>query len=115
MTIWIKYLLTALVVVLISEVAKRSDKLAALIGSLPLVTVLSLIWLFIEQQPPDKISLHAYYTFWYVLCTLPFFVLFPYLFGKFSFMVALLLSVLLTLVFFSFFALILQQFDIDIL
>ena len=41
----IKYLSTAAVVVAISEVAKRSDKLGGLIAALPLVTILSLIWL----------------------------------------------------------------------
>ena len=48
---WIifKYLLTAGVVVLISEVAKRSDRLGGLIAALPLVTVLALIWLYVEK------------------------------------------------------------------
>lgn len=46
-----KYLITAAIVVLISEAAKRSDKLGSLIAALPLVTVLTLVWLYIEQQP----------------------------------------------------------------
>lgn len=49
--------------VLVSEVAKRSDRLGAVIASLPLVTVLTLIWLQVEDQPAQKISNHAYYTF----------------------------------------------------
>ena len=64
-----KHAITAALVVLISEVAKRSDKLGALIAALPLVTVLAMIWLYVEQQPPEKISNHAWYTFWYVLPT----------------------------------------------
>lgn len=61
---WIvtKYLITAGLVVLISEVAKRSDKLGALIAALPLVTVLTLFWLYFENQSPEKIANHAYYT-----------------------------------------------------
>ncbi len=78
----IKYLITAGVVVLVSEFAKRSDKLGGLIASLPLVTVLTFIWLYIEHQPTSKIANHAYYTFWYVLPTLPMFLLFPYLLPK---------------------------------
>ncbi|MEQ1766138.1 MAG: DUF3147 family protein, partial [Methylotenera sp.] len=54
-----KYLITAGLVVLISELAKRSDKLGALVASLPLVTLLTLIWLYIEQQPTSKIANHA--------------------------------------------------------
>ncbi len=55
---WIatKYLITAGLVVLISEVAKRSDKLGALIAALPLVTVLTLLWLYFEKQPTEKIA-----------------------------------------------------------
>ena len=46
---WIitKYLLTAAVVVIVSEAAKRSDKLGGLIAALPLVTFLTLIWLYL--------------------------------------------------------------------
>jgi hypothetical protein len=49
---WIitKYFLTAAVVVLVSELAKRSDRLGGFVAALPLVTVLALIWLFIEKQ-----------------------------------------------------------------
>ncbi len=65
----IKYLITAGVVVLVSEFAKRSDKLGGLIAALPMVTVLTLIWLYVEHQPTSKIANHAYYTFWYVLPT----------------------------------------------
>ena len=58
-----KYLLTAGVVVLVSEIAKRSDKLGGLVAALPLVTILALIWLYVEDQPTAKIANHAWYTF----------------------------------------------------
>lgn len=74
-----KYLLTAAVVVLVSEVAKRSDKLGGFIAALPLVTFLALVWLHVEKQPVDKIANHAWYTFWYVVPTLPMFLVFPVL------------------------------------
>lgn len=54
-----KYFITAAIVVLVSEFAKRSDKLGCLIASLPLVTVLTLVWLHYEQQCPNKIANHA--------------------------------------------------------
>ena len=62
---WIitKYFLTAAMVVLISEIAKRSDKLGGFIAALPLVTLLTLTWLYIEDQSEEKIANHAYYTF----------------------------------------------------
>jgi len=111
----IKYALTAFVVVLVSEIAKRSDKLGALISSLPFVTILTLIWLYFEHQPSEKIANHAYYTFWYVIPTLPMFLLFPYLMGKFGFWVALMLSVCITMFLFGLFVLILKQFGIHLI
>jgi hypothetical protein len=66
-----KYLLTAAVVVLVSEAAKRSDKFGGFIAALPLVTFLTLIWLYAEKQPEAKIANHAWYTFWYVVPTFP--------------------------------------------
>jgi F0F1-type ATP synthase assembly protein I len=58
-----KHAATAAIVVLVSELAKRSDRLGGLIAALPLVTVLSLVWLHLEQQPEQKLANHAWYTF----------------------------------------------------
>lgn len=110
-----KYLITAGVVVLVSELAKRSDKLGALFAALPLVTVLTLIWLYVEQQPLDKIGNHAYYTFWYVLPTLPMFLLFPYLLPKLGFVITLLVCVIFTIFAFWSFALVMRLFGIALL
>ncbi len=111
----IKYLITAGVVVLVSELARRSDKLGGLIAALPLVTLLTLIWLYVEQQPASKIANHAYYTFWYVLPTLPMFLLFPYLLPKWGFVISLIACVLFTIIVFLLFALVVKQFGIDLL
>jgi hypothetical protein len=48
---WIvtKYLITALMVVLVSEAAKHGDRIGGVIAALPIVTVLTLIWLHIEH------------------------------------------------------------------
>jgi F0F1-type ATP synthase assembly protein I len=111
----IKYFITAAVVVLISEFAKTSDKLGGLVAALPLVTVLTLIWLFVENQPSSKIANHAYYTFWYVVPTLPMFLLFPYLLPKFGFWPTLIGCIVFTLVVFYVYAIALKQFGIDLL
>jgi uncharacterized membrane protein (GlpM family) len=114
---WIvtKYLITAGLVVLISELAKRSDKLGALIAALPLVTVLTLFWLYFENQSPEKIANHAYYTFWYVIPTLPMFLVFPWLLAKFGFWDAMGLSVLLTCVCFVGFAYFARSVGVELL
>jgi len=111
----LKYLITAAVVVMVSEFAKRSDKLGGLIAALPLVTVLTLIWLYVEHQPISKIANHAYYTFWYVLPTLPMFLLFPYLLPKWGFVLTLVSCVILTIFIFLLFALLVKQFGINLI
>lgn len=110
----VKYLITAGVVVMVSELAKRSDKLGALVAALPIVTVLTLIWLFVEKQPDAKIANHAYYTFWYVIPTLPMFLLFPYALPKLGFWLALMVSILLTLIVFFIFILIAKHFGVEL-
>lgn len=82
MPIIIKYLISAAVVVAISEIAKRSDKIGALIAALPIVTVLAMTWMFFEikgEEQTEKIANHAWYTFWYVIPTLPMFLLMPWM------------------------------------
>jgi hypothetical protein len=105
-----KYAITAAVVVLVSEVAKRSDRLGALLASLPLVTLLTLVWLYVEKQPAEKIANHAWYTFWYVVPTLPMFLIFPALLARFGFWPALGLSAIITIASFSLFALAVRPF-----
>jgi len=114
---WIitKYLITATVVVLVSELAKRSDKLGAFVAALPLVTVLVLIWLYVENQPTEKIANHAWYTFWYVLPTLPMFLVFPALLPRLGFWLTLLVSAMITVIFFGVFALVLRRFGIHLI
>jgi hypothetical protein len=110
-----KYAVTAFMVVLISEVAKRSDKLGGLIAALPLVTVLTLVWLHVEGQGETKISNHAWYTFWYVVPTLPMFVLFPTLLARFGFWAAMGASVLVTVASFALFAVLVRRFGIELM
>ncbi|KIF79956.1 DUF3147 family protein [Noviherbaspirillum autotrophicum] len=110
-----KYGITAAVVVLVSELAKRSDKLGGLIAALPMVTVLTLIWLHVERQPMDKVANHAWYTFWYVVPTLPMFLVFPYLLPRIGFWGSLGAGIALTVVCVAGFALVLRRFGINLL
>ena len=115
--VWLiaKYALTAGMVILISEVAKRSDRLGGLIAALPIVTILVLIWMKLENQDPQKISNHAWYTFWYVVPTLPMFLAFPFLLKRFGFWLTLGISIVITLIAFYIFAKIVKLYGIELL
>ncbi|MFP5393846.1 MAG: DUF3147 family protein [Gammaproteobacteria bacterium] len=110
-----KYLITAAVVVLVSEAAKRSDRLGGFIAALPMITLLTLVWLHVEHQPQAKLANHAWYTFWYVVPTLPMFLVFPWLLQRLGFWWTLGACALLTALCFGAFALALRRFGIILL
>jgi hypothetical protein len=114
---WIvtKYFITAAIVVLVSELAKRSDKLGALVAAMPIVTILTLIWLYLENQSALKIANHAWYTFWYVIPTLPMFLVFPFLIHRLGFWPSMLVSMAVTAIFFGGFVLLLKRFGVELL
>ncbi|MBC8312257.1 MAG: DUF3147 family protein [Candidatus Marinimicrobia bacterium] len=111
-----KYLITAFIIVFVSEIAKRSDKMGALISSLPLVTILVMIWLYLENQSTEKIANHAYYTFWYVIPTLPMFLVIPFLLSRgYSFSLSLSISIIITFFCFIFTAYIAKLFGVNLI
>lgn len=61
----------------VSELAKRSPALGALVVSLPLVSLLAILWLHFETRDSARIAAHAEATFWYVLPSLPMFLILP--------------------------------------
>lgn len=111
----VKYLVTAAVVVAVSEAAKRSDRLGGFLAALPLVTILALVWLYLEKQPQEKIANHAWYTFWYVVPTLPMFLLFPFLLPRLGFWPTLGVSGAITFACFGIAVIVLRPFGIQLL
>ena len=95
----VKIIITALLIVIITEVAKLNDRFGALIAALPITTFLILFWLHYENNSVEKISNHVSYTLLYVLPTLPMFFIFPYLINKFGFYYSIMFSILITTVF----------------
>jgi hypothetical protein len=73
----VKLLLSAGIIVAVSEIAKHSAGLGALIKSLPLISILAMIWLYVDTQDTGKISELSTATFWLVLPTLPMFLVLP--------------------------------------
>ncbi len=74
-----KALLSGALIVAIAEVGKRLPTLGALIASLPLVSVLGMILIWYARPDAENMAVHAGATFWYVLPSLPMFLLIPYL------------------------------------
>ena len=75
----LKAAISGIIVMAVSEIAKRSPALGALVVSLPLVSILAILWLWRDTGDTVRIANHAEATFWYVLPSLPMFLLLPYL------------------------------------
>lgn len=75
----VKSLLSGLIVAAVSEVARRSPGFGALVASLPLVSILGMMWLWHDTGDPNRLAAHAGATFWYVLPSLPMFLVIPLL------------------------------------
>jgi hypothetical protein len=73
----IKAALSGVLIAIISEVAKRYPGFGGLIASLPLVSVLGMIWLWRDEPDAANMASHAEATFWFVLPSLPMFLLIP--------------------------------------
>jgi hypothetical protein len=75
----VKVLISALVIVAVSEIAKRSTAFAAFVASLPLTSLLAFIWLKIDGAAPEKIGELSGQIFWLILPSLVLFPLLPFL------------------------------------
>lgn len=75
----VKSLISGLIVAAVSEVARRSPGFGALVASLPLVSILGMMWLWHDTGDPNRLAAHAGATFWYVLPSLPMFLIIPLL------------------------------------
>ena len=73
----IKAALSGIIIAIVSEVAKRYPGFGALIASLPLVSVLGMIWLWRDKPDVPNMVSHIEATFWFVLPSLPMFLLMP--------------------------------------
>ncbi|WP_330924300.1 DUF3147 family protein [Candidatus Sororendozoicomonas aggregata] len=73
----LKIVITTLLIVIISEVSKRNSMVGAILASVPLVTVLAMIWLYTDTKDVEKVSALSSGVFWLVLPSLALFVTLP--------------------------------------
>jgi hypothetical protein len=111
----IKAVLSGILVMVVSEVARRSPGLGGLIASLPLVSILAIIWLWRDTNDVDRIARHAEGTFWFVLPSLPMFLFLPVLLRNGTpFWIALGACVVLTIALYSLTIWLLPKFGITV-
>ena len=112
--ILVKLFFTALIIVIVSEIAKVNDRMGGLLAAMPLTTFLILFWMYYEDVPDNKISNHVNYTLIYLIATVPMFLIFPYCLNKFGFLIAIFISIVITLISTIIIHLITKNFDIKL-
>lgn len=93
----LKAALSGILIMVISEVARRNPGLGGLIASLPLLSIIAMIWMWRETHDVLRIADHAQSTFWYVLPSLPLFLILPLLLrSNVAFWIAMTIAIALT-------------------
>tara|TARA_R110002050_G_scaffold57423_5_gene129180 strand:+ start:94351 stop:94701 length:351 start_codon:yes stop_codon:yes gene_type:complete len=107
----LKIVITSLLVVAISEIAKRSSLMGAILASVPLMSVLAMIWIYIDTKNITKISELSLNIFWLVLPSLALFITLPLLLKQgIHFYWSLSLSIGITVLSYWFMVLVLSHF-----
>jgi len=75
----VKIAITTILIVAISEIAKRSTFVGAILASVPLISVLAMIWLYIDTKDATKVSSLSIGVFWLVIPSLALFLTLPLL------------------------------------
>ncbi len=110
----IKTIITTLVILAVSEIAKRSSLLAGVIASIPLTTFLALIWLYWETKNIQKIIDLSNSVFLMVIPSLSFFIFLPFLLRlNISFTFSMLFAVVLTAFCYYIFFILVNKFSIS--
>lgn len=110
-----KVVVTAFLVVLISEISKRSSLIGAILASVPLTSVLAMIWLYVDTGDVEKVSALATGVFWLVIPSLALFIALPVLLSKgVNFYLSMTVSIAITAICYSLMVVVLQRFGVKV-
>jgi hypothetical protein len=111
----VKLAITAVLIVVISEIAKRRSLIAAILASVPLVSVLAMIWLYIDTKDVERIATLATGIFWLVIPSMVLFVTLPVMLrAGLHFYLSLPLSIAFTVAAYFLMVLVLKKAGIEI-
>ena len=92
----LKITITLILIVAAAEIAKRSTLIGGLIASIPIVSVLAMVWLYVDTQDTERVAMFAKSILWLVLPSLSLFISLPILLNQgFNFWLSLTGSLIL--------------------
>ncbi len=112
----VKLLVTAAIIVIVNKVQLFNDRISALLIALPFTSIIAMVWMHQARQSPERLANHAEGTFWFVLPTLPMFLIMPWMLRHgWGFWATLAVNCLLTIGFFWVTVFVLRRFGIDLM
>ncbi|HEX7260178.1 MAG TPA: DUF3147 family protein [Luteolibacter sp.] len=111
-----KLFLSALIIVVVTKIQLVNDRLSALLIALPITSLVAMIWMHLDNQSSQRLANHAEGTFWFVLPTLPMFLIIPWMLRhQWGFWAALAVNCLITIALFWLTVIVLRRFGIDLM
>ena len=111
-----KLFLSALVIVVVTKIQLVNDRLSALLIALPITSLVAMIWMHLDNQSSQRLANHAEGTFWFVLPTLPMFLIIPWMLRHhWGFWATLAVNCLITIALFWLTVVVLRRFGIDLM
>lgn len=114
MYLLLKAVLSGAIIAAASEVARRSSLLGAVLISLPLTSILAMLWLYRDTQDRDEVAALSWSILWVIPPSLVFFIVLPLTLRTFGFWSALLLASLVTAFAYGVWVLVARRFDLDV-
>lgn len=107
----LKFFISGVLVVLISEISKRNLLVGAFLASMPIISYMSFLWIYLETRDVQKVADLSINIFWLILPSMTFFLTFPYFLKiKVPFVSSLVLSSLVMFAFYGLLLLVLRRF-----
>ena len=111
----LKLIISSGIITLVSEISKKSSLFGGLIASIPMISILSMIWLYIDSKNIEKVKDLSTSIFWMVIPSLTLFLSLPILINiGFNFWYSLIIASILTIGFYILTILILSYYGIKI-
>ena len=111
----LKIVITTALIVIISEIAKRNTLIGGILASIPLISVLAIIWLYVDTKNTEIISEFSINVFWLVIPSLTFFLTLPFFLHKgINFYTSISLAIVITIACYYMMILVLKKFGISI-
>ena len=109
-----KILISALIIFIASEIGKRDSLIGAIIVSLPMISLITISWIYFETKDIDKIIAFSHGVFAMIMPSLSFFITLPYFLKKINFIPSMFLSISIMIVLYFALSMLYKKIGVDI-